>query len=203
MEKEFIELYAPHNAKSLTQEQIAAMANLTREQVKELAAAYPNSPIGKSYLILKDKTKPENKQTFPRSTWQNYFSLLKVGQTQFVPLTFVSLFKPNDAKLKVAPVQDLTKGEAKEALKTASLQSAKPSPSQELKTGEEQDLGKAKTAAEIAAEEGSGVEDKVNKKPLEKMNWEELATEYEKATGEVADPSQTKAVLLKAIQAKQ
>lgn len=196
-----IELYAPHNAKSLTQEQLKAMEGLTKEDFKALSSAYPTNPVERPYLILKDKTRPDNKQTFPRATWTNLFELFKLGQTQYVPFSFVSIFKQQEFGLKVAPTQDLTNQEAKAELKTASLQKASATTNQELKVAGEQEAN-GKTAADIAAEENAGLEDKANEKPLEKMNLDELSIKYEKVTGDVPEGDMKKADLIKAIQAK-
>lgn len=120
-----LEIYNPANAKQLTAEQIAAMQNLTPEEIKELAKLFPNTASGKAFLVLKDKRKKDKDQLYPRSTWQNLANLYKQGAKHFVPVTFVELFSRKKAEMKTAPVQDLTKKEVKEGLKIAASQTAK------------------------------------------------------------------------------
>jgi hypothetical protein len=106
----FLEVYNPQNAKSLTEDQVSAMQNLTADEIHALAKKYPNPAIQKTYLILKDKNKTGKTQLYPRSTWPNLSSLIRIGQVQFIPLTFAALFNNSmrDVKLPVGPAQDLT-----------------------------------------------------------------------------------------------
>lgn len=220
MTKEMLEKYSPTNVKNLTQEDLAAMASFTRDDVKQLAEAYPNQSTGTAYLILKDKTKPDNKQLFPLSTWKNFYELLKLNQTQWVAHSFRSKFKAQTAAVKTAPVQDLTNAAAKQELKAAATQTGKEEKvptippaagEQSAKPEDEKEL----TAEEIAAKEAAGIEGAgettqtttgeaaqntgAEEKPLNKMNLAELQAKYKQVIGEDADPSHTKAMLVAAI----
>jgi hypothetical protein len=124
--KELTELYSPDNAEQLKEEQRKSLANLTQEEVAELAKAHPNGPNTVPYLVLRDKTKKDNEQIFPRSTWQNYHSLLMLGQKQFVVADFVQHFKPENEKMGVAEEQDLSNEQAKSELRSAPIQNAAP-----------------------------------------------------------------------------
>lgn len=226
MTKEMLEKYSPYNAKNLTQEDLAEMASFTKEDVKALAEEYPNKNFPSAYLILKDKTKPENKQLFPLSTWKNFYELLKLNQSQFVAHSFKSIFRPKAAPLKAAPVQDLTNAAAKQELKTAGQQTANETKKPEVPPASDEQTAKQEekkevvveepvlTAEQIAAKEGaeiSGageegetqaskeVKPEEQEKPLNKMNLLELQGKYKQVTGEDADPSHTKAMLVAAI----
>lgn len=191
MEQAIIDIYAPHNAKNLTQEQLQKMELFSREDLQQLAKAYPNKSTEKAYLVLRDKNRPDNKQTFPLSTWKNYFELIKVGQTQFVPVSFKAIFKPKADNLKTAPAQDLTKEQAQKELKQATAQAVKKSSLPSLPTSVEQ----------IAQQEGEEIEKK--EKPLDKMNKSELLEKYEEVLGEVPEDNMIKAELIGAIEKEQ
>jgi hypothetical protein len=115
--KAFVDLYNPRNAAELTEEELEAMKTFTREQVEELARKYPNTGTGRPYLLLYDTRKDPAKQIYPRSTWTNLLGLWRMGQKTFIPWTFASRFKKGvNVKSNVAPVQDLTKEEARREL---------------------------------------------------------------------------------------
>jgi len=187
MEQETLELYAPHNAKNLTQAEVAMMKDFTREDLKALAGAYPNSPTGGPYLILYDGSKPLNKQVFALSTWNNLYNLHKAGQKHFHAHSFKSLFSPKQKALKTAPVQDISKAQAKKALSTAAPQevTAKQPAAKE-------------TAKKAAAKETEAVE--VN---LEKMSKADLVAHYKTTFKEDADSKWTKAELIELIQSNE
>lgn len=214
MEKELLDKYNPANAKNLTQEDLAAMKNFTKDEVKELAEAYPNSNIMKPYLVLRDTSKADNKQIWPLSTWKNFFELLKVGQKTWVVETFRSLHQPKRSGLKTAPVQDLTKDQAKAELKSATTQGAKASSAKELPKATEQEAIQtgsvsSKSAQQIADEEMNGIEGGNGQgndqpgKPIDKMNVSELQAEYLRVTGEEASEEMKKADLVKALKERQ
>lgn len=147
MEKKVVDLYSPFNAKNLTQEQLAAMAEFSKEDLKALSENH-NNGSGTAYLVLKDKTKPDNKQTFPLSTWRNLYELHKLGQTNMIAFSYRSIFKDRQKSLKAVPVQDLTKEQAKSELATAGTQKAKADKAPAM----------SKTAEQVANEEGQGLE---------------------------------------------
>lgn len=110
-------IYAPQNSKQLSEEQIAAMQVLTLEELKELAAAYPNQATQIPYLVMKDTNKKDKDQTNPLATWQNLYEIRKMGLKNFVAISFKNIFHKEANVVKTAPVQDLTNQEAKEGLK--------------------------------------------------------------------------------------
>lgn len=125
--QQFIDLYNPANAKALTQEQVDAMANFTRDEIKALAEAYPNKSTQPAYLVLKDKSKAANKQSYPLSTFKNLWALIRGGNSNYVAFSFRSIFdeKKTLAKLPSTPVQDINSDNAKEELKSSSKQAVK------------------------------------------------------------------------------
>lgn len=186
MQTDQIKMYAPHGAKSLTKEQLAAMADFTKEDLRDLAAAYPNSPNLNAYLVLKDTSKPDNKQVYPLSTWKNLYELHKMGNNKFIALSFKSIFTRKPAgKLNVAPLQDLTKEQVKSEL------------------GD----NKEKTAKQLAEEESFNFDEKPAgplefDKPLSRMNKQELTGIYITLFGEEPKASLKNAELVKAINKK-
>ncbi len=122
MNEKELRAYDPANAKELTQEQLTLMSDLTKEDYKLLAEMFPNTGGNTAYLILKDKSVPDNKQIFPRSTWKNYYALLTVGgaaQKNFVPISFTSIFKKSTASsVKVAAAKDIKADDVLKSLQT-------------------------------------------------------------------------------------
>ena len=114
MEK-VIKAYDPANAAKLSDADKAALGNLTTEEIYALAKAYPNAKGGKAgrgYLVLKDKSLPENRQLYPVSSWENLAELHKQGLTQYVPAGFKATFsKTASSSIPVGETQDLTKEE--------------------------------------------------------------------------------------------
>lgn len=122
---ELTKLFDPANALSLTEADLDKMASLTDEEIKLLAAAFPNKGSQQAYLILKDTRLPAAKQLFPLSTWQNLWNLRKIGLKHFVAISFKPIFNKIATKIKIAAVQDLTK---KELTKAPGLKNQKPAP---------------------------------------------------------------------------
>ncbi len=180
-----IQIYDPSNAKNLTEEQIAGLANLTIEEIRELAKAYPNKATGKAYLVLRDTRKKDKDQLFPRSTWQNFSNLLKQGAKHFAVISYVEIFSKKKVALKTAPLQDLTKKEAKAELKEAASQTAK----EVVETGGSEVL---ETEAAIPAPVV---------KNYSKMNKEELQAEYKAKFESDPEDGMTKAALIEALTA--
>lgn len=102
--QELIAKYNPANARNLSKEDLAAMRNLTTEELKHLAEAYPNGPRHKAYLVLYDNNLEENKQIFTLSTWQNLYNVRKFSNLKnLVPHTFRELFnKPQVSRPTVS-----------------------------------------------------------------------------------------------------
>lgn len=203
MEKETLDLYSPANAKNLTAEQLEAMANFTKEDLKQLAAAYPNSNHVGGYLILFERGK--TKQIGHPSTWNNLYNLVKMGSTNYYAATFRSIFKPTaPGSAPVKPMQkakDITNEQAKELLKGANQQA------KEVKEPKEPIDGEEKTAAQIAAEEGKALGGEKEtpaktEKPLNKMNLTELTAKYKEVFEEAPETGSTKAQLIAAIESK-
>jgi hypothetical protein len=124
-EQTYLELYNPKNSKSLTQEQLDAMENLTDEQIFQLSKKYPNLPTSNTYLILKDLNAKH--QTGHLSTWQNLYNLrTKNARPNFVAWTFRDLWTGGTnnairaqqhpvATHPTMPTQDLTEKEIETA----------------------------------------------------------------------------------------
>lgn len=143
---DIIKIYNPDAAKQLAKADVAAMMELTTDQIKELAKAYPNKPTGNAYLILYDKQKKEKDQLYSLSTWGNLANLHKMGKTNFAAFTFRSLFNQAAAVQKVAAVQDLTPDQVKAAIGG-------------VKKGVDQNLKEDKAAKTTATQEEGAVQD--------------------------------------------
>lgn len=209
MTQETIQKYSPHNAKNLTQDDLAAMEHFSKDDLKALAEAYPHSPTTTPYLILKDKAAGTRKQIGQPATWKTLYELVKIGQTQFYASTYKSLYKPGAPQLKSAPVQDLTNADAKKELKEAAT---KVVPIATATTAKETPPVKEKSAEQIAKEESEGIDGAgddgsketppVKEKALDKMNLVELQEKYATVIGEPAEAGSTKKQLIAAIEAK-
>lgn len=104
MSKHIVELFNPANAANLKDADLKALPSLTKEDVAELAKAYPNTATNNNYLLLFDKKLPEDKQLYQLSSWQNLRDLWNVGQLQFVPFGFRGYQGPKRSE-PVAPAQ--------------------------------------------------------------------------------------------------
>ncbi len=190
MDDKTLALYAPGNAKNLTAEQLTAMQGFDLEDLKALASANPNKAQSSAYLILYDKTKKPKEQLYSLSTWKNLYELNKMGNKNFYAISFRSIFNRKDAaKLVVAPVQDLTK---EEALKAPGLKGGKS-----LKAVKATSETTTATTPALPKADEQVVEPKVLS--LEKMNKEELAAEFEKATGKAPGSRASKKEMIDAI----
>jgi hypothetical protein len=90
-----VKLYNPANAASLTPEQIEGLRNLTTDELKQLAQAYPNGSIQRAYLLIVDGSKPSTKQLPSLSTFQNLYNLrTKNGLKDYVAVAFKGAYKP-------------------------------------------------------------------------------------------------------------
>lgn len=122
---DFIQIYNPANARNLTPEQVEAMRDLTDDQIKQLAEAYPNQPTGNAYLMYYIKGDGD-KQRYPLGTWKNLANLRGLGKKDIVPFGYKAGFKAQITKINgknVAVSQkqrvvDISKGEKLEGLKT-------------------------------------------------------------------------------------
>lgn len=92
--EELIAKYNPANARNLSNKDLEDMRNLTTDQIKVLAEAYPNGPRHRAYLVLHDNNVEENRQMNNLSTWQNLYNVRKFsGMKNLVPSTFRELFQ--------------------------------------------------------------------------------------------------------------
>jgi hypothetical protein len=198
--EEIIELYNPFNASKLTQEEVAAMADFDRDTLKALAAAYPNEKFPNAYLILKDKSKADNKQLNSLSTWKNLYELRKVGQNNFVAASFKSIFKPKTAPVPVAKVQDLTNKAAKEELKTSTAQTATKDKVKEPGTGDTANEQTAVKDDKANTGNTNPPADTKTEKPLNKMNVADLTVKFKELFGKDPEPGSTKAKLIAEIE---
>lgn len=124
-QQDFVKLYNPKNAKSLTQEQIDAMMDLSDEQIKTLAEAYPNSYMSGTYLILYDKNLSSKKnQMGSLGTWQNLYNLRSKGMMKnYLPWTFRELWRGGNtnkivrqpSSIPMTSPQDITNAEIAKA----------------------------------------------------------------------------------------
>lgn len=113
-----VSTYNPATFGSLSDEDKAAMQNLTAAEIADLAKAYPNTANGKTYIVLKDKNKKDSEQLFAPSTWHNLAELHRLGQKQWVAYGPAKGFKPT--AVKTGPIQDLTNQEARQELASVS-----------------------------------------------------------------------------------
>ena len=109
--------YNPANT-NLTEDEIKAMQDLTPEQVKQLAEAYPNQPRGNAYLVYYDKSRSAKEQLYSLGTWANLHNLQKIGYNHIVAAGFKSKnFHPPTVNVaeKNQRTVDLSAEEAKKA----------------------------------------------------------------------------------------
>lgn len=89
-----VKLYNPANADILTSDELAGLQNLTSDEIKELAIAYPNRTMQKAFLLIIDSSKPVNKQLAALSTFENLWNLReKNGLRKFVAYGFKGSYK--------------------------------------------------------------------------------------------------------------
>lgn len=103
--QELIAKYNPANVRNLSNEDIAAMRNLTTEQLKVLAEAYPNGPRNRAYLVLHDSNVAEDRQIGTLSTWPNLYNVRKFSNMKNLSaLTFRELYSRTPARRATANV---------------------------------------------------------------------------------------------------
>lgn len=191
-----IELYNPRNAAKLTPEQVQAMQDLTLDEIKELAEAYPNQPTGNAYLKFYIKSDPADKQRFPLGTWNNLYNLRKLGKEDILPFGFVNTKMPF-VQTKAGVVKrtvDLGAEEVIEGMKAVDVntEAANDFSNEEdyaaTQTEDAQAAYNEPTEAELAllaANEAlqKGIEDKVHPQTIKKLEREleaaKLAVEEE------------------------
>lgn len=89
--EQLLQKFNPANAANLTAQDLETLRGLTDQQIDELAKAYPNQPTRRAYLRLYDTSKPENKQLFNLSTWQNLRNVRKFSNMKnLVPYDFIA-----------------------------------------------------------------------------------------------------------------
>lgn len=111
---DLVKLYNPANASSLTPEEVHGLQQLTLDQIKELALAYPNSIMQQAYLLIIDSTKAVDKQIANLSTFENLYNLIaRNGLKQWVAFNFKTNFRPrnispiNHGKKEVRDLSDV------------------------------------------------------------------------------------------------
>lgn len=209
MTNEQLEKYSPFNAKNLSDEEISAMAGFTKDDLKALAEKYPNKAGQTAYLLLYDSTKGKERQIAQPSTWENIYQLHKIGQTQFLVMTFKSRHNPAAKPVAVAKPQDLTGAQAKAELGKQPKATATAKPTniatnvdnkvQKLKEAGADSSNEGLTAEQIAAKEAQGIEGGAQEMPLDKMGMDALKHLYEKELGEVPEDNIGKNKLIAAI----
>lgn len=102
---DFLKIYKPENAAALTPEQIEGIRNLTTEEIKQLAKAYPNERYPRAYLLIIDtKSKiPIEKQLPSLSTWENLYNLITKNNLKFVAVGFRGQVKQTVRSSNVRP----------------------------------------------------------------------------------------------------
>lgn len=91
---DIVKLYNPANAAALSPEEIAGLQNLSSDEIKTLARAYPNSVMQKAYLLIIDSSKPVEKQLPTLSTFENLWNLReRNGLKKYVAYNFKGVFK--------------------------------------------------------------------------------------------------------------
>lgn len=96
---DIIKTYAPGNT-NITAEEIAAMKDLTDEQIATLAKAYPNQPTGNAYLVYYITGEKPHDQRFPLGTWANLHALRNLGRKDILPYHFHKMFFANKSAVK-------------------------------------------------------------------------------------------------------
>jgi hypothetical protein len=93
---DIISVYNPANS-NITADEIAAMKDLSNEEIAQLATAYPNSPNGNAYLVYYNAKEELKDQRYPLGTWANLNNLRKLGQKWILPFNFRSKQYPSKA----------------------------------------------------------------------------------------------------------
>lgn len=92
--EELVKVYNPANASLLSPEQINGLRELTSDQIKILAKAYPNMTMNRAYLLIVDGSLKPEKQLPVLSTFENLWNLReKNGQKRFVAFNFKGNYK--------------------------------------------------------------------------------------------------------------
>lgn len=92
---DIVKLYNPANASALTADEILGLQELTSDQIKQLAKAYPNMTTQRAYLLIIDSSKAVDKQIPNLSTFENLWNLRELnGQKKYVAYQFRGTYKP-------------------------------------------------------------------------------------------------------------
>lgn len=110
---EIVKLYNPANAASLNDQQLSDLRNLTTEQLRDLAKAYPNGTFNRGYLMIVDGSKPIQNQLPALSTFQNLYNLrTKNGLSKYIAIGFKGNYQktgvvtPKKGKVEVLDLSD-------------------------------------------------------------------------------------------------
>lgn len=119
MEKEMLYRLNPDNVKTFNDDDVTFLKNISDEDLKQLAIAYPNKASRNNYLVLTNNALAKGaKQLYPLSTYENLFNIrTKYNQKSFsifdIRVKFVNTTTAQ--KTTVAPAQDLSQKELKSA----------------------------------------------------------------------------------------
>jgi hypothetical protein len=91
---DIVKTYNPANSAALTAAQLNELQNLTTDQIKQLAKAYPNGSFNRAYLLIEDSS--STKRQMPTlSTFENLYNLrTKNGLQKYVAVGFRGNYKP-------------------------------------------------------------------------------------------------------------
>lgn len=110
---EIVKTYNPANAASLNDQQLNDLRNLTTEQLRDLAKAYPNGTFNRGYLMIVDGSKPIQNQLPALSTFQNLYNLrTKNGLSKYIAIGFkgnyqkTGVITPKKGKVEVLDLSD-------------------------------------------------------------------------------------------------
>lgn len=110
---DLVKLYNPANSASLTPDQLEGLQKLSSPEIKELAQAYPNMSMQRAFLLIKNSSKPLDKQLATLSSYENLWNLReKNGLRQYVAVGFKGNYKTNTpARTLKTEVMDLSEVE--------------------------------------------------------------------------------------------
>lgn len=164
---DIIKTFNPAN-NNITKDEIDAMRDLTDDQIKLLAASYPNNPSGNAYLVYYMKNEKEEDQRYPLGTWSNLAGLRKLGRKDIVAFNFRKLMMARPLPKTEQPKQRVVDLSAKEALEAEGLK--KPLEIKEVQESAELSAAKKELAEAIAAKAHHATIRKLEKKVNSLLN---------------------------------
>lgn len=157
-----LETFNPSNAEQLTVEQLQHLQSLSNEELGILAKAYPNTATDNNYLLLHDSKQPDNRQLFPRSTWENLYKLRTNNKmSNLTAYSFAAVHNKNTRPAN-SVTRDITQKEKLPGIKAGAPQNPM-SPAQgaagnseEIKKGEDENFEDLSDEAAKQAEKNAG-----------------------------------------------